>query len=155
MAFQASATINCAPELVWAVMTDWSKSAYWLGVEGLKPKNKNMSVGQGSVLTYNARGTQTGTVTRWEPARALTLESVQAGVTAVYQYTLTQQGPETLVELKADCFATAWLWRKLLPLIEFMMRRADKGQLNALKNLTETIVAAAERTADQLEVRPQ
>lgn len=150
MGFEARATINCTPDLVWAVMTDWSKAPYWLGVDGLKPQLKQAKIGKGTVLTYNARGSQTSTITRWEPEAALTLESVQAGVTAVYRYKLTQEGATTRVELRADCSATAPVWRFLLPLIQFMMSRADRKQVDALKTLTETMVAAAERKADQL-----
>ncbi len=151
MGFRASTTINCTPDLVWAVMTDWSKAPYWLGVDKLRPKNPKRAVGKGSVLVYSARGTQTSKILRWEPNQALTLESVQAGVCAVYEYTLTAAGQGTVVELSANCSATNSIWSILLPLINFMMAKADKRQMPALKRLVEVTVAAAERKADELE----
>lgn len=151
MGFQASTVVECTPDLVWAVMTDWSKAPYWLGIQGLRPEDPKTALGEGSRLTYTARGTQVSTIRQWEPDRLLALESTQAGVTAHYTYQLTEQDGATLVELKAECTAQGPVWKFLLPAISFIMERTDRRQLVALKRLTETIVRVAERQADALE----
>ena len=152
MSFRVDESIDCGSDLVWAVATDWSKAAYWLGVQGLRPIDRDEPVGEGTKLYFTARGnSHATTVTRWEPCRALTLESIQGGVTAVYAYTFTELDGVTQVQLEASCSARGWFWKLLLPLIAFFMKRSDSGQLVALKRLTEALVARAERDADALE----
>jgi hypothetical protein len=148
--FHVTETIDCSSELVWAVVTDWSKAGYWLGVDGLKPAGKG-KVGKGTQLAFTARGAvHTTRISRWEPNRALTLESVQGGVTVVYAYTLWEEDGATKVELQAECSAAGWFWKLLLPMIAFFMARADAGQLKALKQLALAQVADANRKADKL-----
>lgn len=154
MAFEISELIDYSPELVWAVMTDFSQAAYWLGVEKLRPLEGDKPLGEGSRLIFNARGAgHVTTILRWEPHRALTLESTQGGITAAYAYTLEPQGAGTRVRLRATTRATGRLWRALLPLVRFGMARAERGQLRALKALTTTLITAAERQADALAAR--
>ena len=69
--------------------------------------------------------------TRWMPGvDALTLRSVQGGVTADYVYTCSAYGDGTRVRLLADCSMTGPV-RLLSPLIRTAIRRADSGQLDA------------------------
>ncbi len=73
----------------------------------------------------------------WSPPLELALRSRQGGITAIYTYRCTPAGDGTLVTLQASCSAEGLLWQLLHPLIAMMMKRADGGQLAALKALAE------------------
>ena len=151
MSLSVSEEIDHSPELVWAVVTDWDEARYWLGVENLRPMDKG-PIGVGSRLIFSARGqAQPMTIARWEPNRALTLESPHGGITAIYAYTLTERDGGTLVELRAHCTASGRLWKLALPLLSFLLGRSERGQLAALKRLTNTLVTRAEQQADAMQ----
>ncbi|MEN9577506.1 MAG: hypothetical protein RJA70_515 [Pseudomonadota bacterium] len=151
LSFKSTVSIPCAPDVVWAVMTDWRKSAYWIGVENLRLADPNKPEREGTRLLFTARGQQTTVIRAWEPGRKLTLESVQGGVTATYCYTLASGSGQTQVNLTAECSAIGFIWRALLPLIARVMAWTDKKQLAALKRLTQAMLLTAEREADRLE----
>ena len=151
MSLSVSEVIDHSPELVWAVVTDWSKARYWLGVENLRPLEEG-SVGEGTRLIFSARGqAQPMTITRWQPNEALTLESPQGGLTAVYEYSFSEQEGSTRVELRAQCTANGRFWKLVLPVLSWLLVRSERGQLAALKRATDALVAAAEKQADALE----
>ena len=151
MALQTSATIHCTPDLVWAVMTDWSQTAYWLGVGRLRLQDPQQPVGVGSRLSSGGSSAGLFVVRQWEPERKLALETSQLGMTASYEYCLTESDGTTRVELLADCSAANAFFRLLLPALRKLLERADRGQLKALKRLTEARVREAERKADALQ----
>ena len=151
MALQTSATIHCTPDFVWAVMTDWSRTAYWLGVRSLRLQDPQQPVGVGSRLSGGASSAGLFVIRRWEPERKLTLETSQLGMTATYEYHLAEQDGNTLVELLADCSAAHTFLQLLLPVLRKLLERGDRGQLEALKRLTEATVRDAERKADAMQ----
>ncbi|SDU84984.1 SRPBCC family protein [Jiangella alkaliphila] len=107
------------------------------GVDAVRPGGETEV---GTTLTVHARGKdRTSTIVALEPGRAVTLRSVQGGVTADYRYTCEPAATGTTVSLVADV-RTAGLWRLLGPLIRSAIRRADAGQLDAFKRAVETRV---------------
>ena len=93
----------------------------------------------GTVLTFVARGKEhTSTVASLEPRRAITLRSVQGGVTADYAYTV-RPGDEpggSAVSLQADV-ATRGVMTLLAPVIRGAIAREDGEQLTRLKAWVE------------------
>lgn len=154
MAWQQSETIDCTPDFVWAVMTDWSKSAYWLGVQGLRLEASKQPVGVGSRLSHANRSVSLSVIRQWAPERSLVLETTQLGLSATYAYTLEETQGKTLIRLSAEVTTTNGFWRLLLPVLRRMQERSDRRQLPALKRLTEAMVRDAERKADALQNAP-
>jgi len=129
-AFAAEATIDRPVQEVFARLTDWPRAAEWMpGVESVRA--------DGDVLTVHARGKdRTSRITAYEPGRSVTLTSVQGGVRADYAYTCEPAGTGTRVSLRADC-VTSGAWKLVGGLIRSAIRRADSGQLDALKRVVE------------------
>lgn len=137
-AFDVTTLIDRPVTAVWAALTDWPRAADWMpGVESVRPGGETEV---GTTLTVHARGKdRTSTIVALEPGRAVTLRSVQGGVTADYRYTCEPAAAGTTVSLVADV-RTAGLWRLFGPLIRSAIRRADAGQLDAFKRAVETRV---------------
>lgn len=89
-------------------------------------------IGLGTRLSFVARGKmREALITEWQPFRHMALTSRQAGVTAVYRYTIVPSKGATRVTLDASCEATG-LWRLVHPLIVLLMKRSDGQNLRAL-----------------------
>ena len=137
IAFAVEATIAKPADQVWQALTDWSNAHRWMaGVDWLKAEGE---AGVGTRLTFRARDQdRTSTITSWQPRRSFVLRSEHAGVTADYEYTSEASSADaTRVTLTANCRMRG-PWRFLAPLIRMAIRKADSGQLAALKQMLET-----------------
>jgi carbon monoxide dehydrogenase subunit G len=134
-AFTASATIDRPAAEVWDRLTDWPAAPAWMpGVDSIRVS--------GPELTFRARGRErTGRVEIVEPGRTVVLHSSQGGVTAAYTYTCRPDGHRTTVTLVADCRAGG-VWRPFAGLLRLAIRRADGGQVAALKRTIEAGVSS-------------
>jgi carbon monoxide dehydrogenase subunit G len=129
-AFTASATIERPAAEVWTRLTDWPAAPAWM------PGTDSIRV-NGSELTFRARGRdRTGRVEVVEPGRTVVVHSAQGAVTAAYTYVLEPDGDRTRVTLTADCHAGG-VWRPFAGLLRAAIRRADGGQVDALKRTIE------------------
>ena len=136
-AFAVQATIERPAEDVWQELTDWGSAHRWMaGVDWLKAEGE---AAVGTRITFRARDQdRTSTIVAWQPGRSFVLRSEHAGVTADYEYTVEPAGTGAArVSLTADCRMQG-PWRFLAPLLRRAIRKADSGQLAALKQLLET-----------------
>jgi len=137
MGFTVTETIERPAAAVWSALTDWRNASRWMGTGDLAPTT-NGAVGVGTRLSFESRGqTHESEISRFEPGKSITLRSKQRGITAVYEYRLESRGPATEVQLTANCWGTGLLWKLAAPLIGIAMKRADSGQLAALKRVVE------------------
>jgi uncharacterized protein YndB with AHSA1/START domain len=133
-AFRTTRTLARPADQVWAALTDWDTAAGWLGVDQVRAPG---ATEVGARLQFTARGRErTSEITELDPGRALTLRSVQGGVTADYRYTLEPDGGATQLTLVADVVARG-AWRPLGPVIRTAIRRTDAGQLDALAGVLD------------------
>ena len=123
-------------EDVWAFLTNWEDMPRWMnGIERMWPVDPD-AIGEGAKLEFIARGaTRESTITAWQPPERLVLTSTLGGVTAVYDYTCKPTEGGTEVVLDARCSAQGFIWTLLHPLIAYLMRRSDGGQLKALAHV--------------------
>ena len=136
-AFAVETTITKPADQVWQALTDWSNAHQWMaGVDWLKAEGE---AAVGTRITFRARDQdRTSTITSWQPGRSFVLRSEHAGVTADYEYAIEASSDDaTVVTLTADCHMQG-PWRFLAPLIRMAIRKADGGQLAALKQLLES-----------------
>jgi uncharacterized protein YndB with AHSA1/START domain len=131
MAFTATEIIDRPADQVWQVLTDWSRAPEWMpGVAAARV--------DGDTLRFTARGRErTSEITDLRPGTSVTLTSVQGGVRAAYTYEVAAAGPATTVTLVAT-LATSGPWRLAAPMLRVLVRRADGGQLTALKRVIES-----------------
>jgi carbon monoxide dehydrogenase subunit G len=129
-AFETEVLIDRPVPDVWRELTDWEGGGRWLpGVDTMRC--------EGSTLTFHTRGKErTSTITDVVPGTALTLESVQGGVTARYVYRLEPAGQGTRARLHADV-ATRGVTTLLGPVIRAAVRRTDGVQLERLRQVVE------------------
>ena len=127
IAFAVEATIARFADEVWRALTDWSSAHRWMA-------------GVDTRIPFRARDQdRTATITSWQPGRSFVLRSEHGGVTADYEYSLNEsKAGSTRVTLTADCHMRGAPWRLLAPLIRMAIRKADRGQFAALKQLIET-----------------
>lgn len=131
MAFTATEIIDRPADQVWQVLTDWSRAAEWMpGVAAVRV--------DGDTLWFTARGRERSSeITDVRPGSSVTLTSVQGGVHAAYKYTVVASGASTATTLVAT-LATSGPWRLAAPLLRVLVKRADGGQLAALKRVIES-----------------
>ena len=137
--FEAIEHIHRPVEEVWARLTDWKQAPGWMnGIEQMSGPEPG-AVCEGTRIVFRARGAEReSTVTAWSPPERLVLRSNQGGVTATYEYTCRPEGDGTRVTLRARCETRGLAWNLVGPLIRFLMKRADAGQIRALKVLLES-----------------
>ncbi len=134
-AFEVGARIDRSPAEVWAVLTDWERAPEWM--DGIESMGSDGGLAEGAQLTFVARGKErTSVIAALDPESSLTLRSTQGGVVADYRYDLTADGDGTAMKLTADC-STSGVWVVFGPLLRRLVRRADSGQLEALKTVVE------------------
>ncbi len=133
--FDAETVIAAPRAEVWAALTDWTRAPEWM--DGVEALDADGPVAPGTVLTFtwNGRGRESAIVEA-VPSEAMTIRSVQRGVTADYAYVLEDHPDGTRVLLTATC-ATSGLQRLLGPVLKDAMRRTDSGQLEALRAAIE------------------
>ena len=138
MGFEATALIARPVDEVWAALTDWRRAPEWMsGIDGMAADGA--ATGEGTRLVFRSRGAEReSTVVGWSPPNRLALQSVQGGVTALYEYACEPADGGTRLTLRAGCRAEGLGWRLALPLIGVLMKRADSGQVSALKRLIES-----------------
>ncbi len=138
MGFRVTEKIDRPIEEVWSTMTNWGQASLWMETGNLDIVGGGDEVGQGTRLSFESRGQQRETeITRWEPHHHVALQSTQGGMTALYNYSLEPHEGATEVTLEAQCWGTGLLWKMAAPLIGVAMKRADSGQLAALKLAVE------------------
>jgi carbon monoxide dehydrogenase subunit G len=133
--FAVEATIDRPIEEVWSRLTDWPRADDWMpGVASVRADGESAL---GTTLTVHVRGRdRTSRITAFEPGRAVTLTCVQGGVRADYAYACAPSGAGTRVTLRAHCQISG-VWKVAGGLIRWAIRRADSGQLEALKRVVE------------------
>jgi uncharacterized protein YndB with AHSA1/START domain len=136
--FIAEARIEAPVDQVWQWLSDPAKMSNWMaGVEGMQLRG-GKSMCQGAVLDFRSRGGQhTSEVVDFSEPTRLTLRSTQGQFTATYRYSLAEDGTSTLARLEADCHATGWAVL-VAPLIRFLASRADRGQMEALRDAVQS-----------------
>ena len=137
MTFSVEERIDAPSAEVWRHLADPALMVEWMdGVESMRSGNGGALMEGGELLFRSRRKERSSTVVELRPERAMTLRSVQGPVTATYRYRMAPDDRGVRVTLDADCKArgVAFLFK---PLISFMIRRVDGGQLKALKTIVE------------------
>ena len=138
--FEVSETIDRPVGAVWALMSDFGNAPEWMAEVERIECDPAVPLRPGTQLSTHVKRSKTPLATEivtWSPPREMALRSRQGGITAVYTYRCAPSDGGTRVALHASCTAEGLFWRLLHPLIVMMMKRADGGQLAALKALTE------------------
>lgn len=138
MGFTSTATIDRPVDEVWAFMTDWDRAPQWMkGIDRMAPVG-DAPIAAGTEVSFVSRGAdRRSTIAAWEPPRELVLVSTQGGVTATYRYRCAPtDGGGTEATLEAECRMRG-AWKLVGPLIRFMMKRVDGGQMPALARAIE------------------
>lgn len=134
--FEVEERVERGPEVVWKRLTDWGRAAEWMdGIGSFKAEGPTEV---GTTLVFEARGKRRTTeITHLVDGRELTLTSRQGPVTAAYTYRCIPDGDGTRLGLVAECRIRGPL-RIAAPLLRFLIRRSDSGQVSALKRLVES-----------------
>ena len=132
-----SERIDRPPEDIWAVLTDWPNATRWMA--GIDEMSIEGETAVGARVHFKARGRERSSIiVDCDPPNRITLRSVQGSVTADYTYTIQQLGEiRCLVSLEAHCGFGLGLATLVSPLIRRAIRRADGGQITALKRVAE------------------
>lgn len=134
-AFDVNALVQRPPQAVWDTFTRWELAPRWM--QGIDSLHAEGPLAVGSRLVFHARGQdRPAEVTALEPGQSLTLRSVQGPVCADYRYSLEPEGPHTRLRLVARCEVRGWM-ALFAPLLRWVIRRTDSGQVQALKRLVE------------------
>ena len=135
-AFTATTEVARPDGVVWATLTDWDRAQAWL--PGATDLRADGPTAPGTTLTFTARrGQRRATITEVDPGREVVLRSEQGPVTADYRYRVTSNGLGlATVTLVAECTVQGPL-ALLGPLLRRSLRRADGGQLEALRAVVE------------------
>jgi carbon monoxide dehydrogenase subunit G len=134
-AFDTETMIDRPVAEVWRELTDWENARRWM--PGIDTMASDAGTTVGATITFHTRGkVRTSTISAVEPQRSVTLNSVQGGVTARYVYRLEPAGDRTTARLTAEVAASG-LWALLGPVVRAAIRRADAGQLDALRGALE------------------
>ena len=150
--FSVTETIDRPPDEVWAYLADIENAPRWMkGIRGVRRLGDG-PVGEGArfmtSLSVAGRGAEREMrVAAWQPKERLALSSSERGVSAVYEYVCRPEAEGTRVTLNARCTATGFPWRLLHPLIAYMMKRTDGGQIRALKAAIEAAPGASQGAA--------
>ena len=136
--FTVTETIDKPAADVWAYLTDLNNHAsQWMdGVEDMIQLTPG-DIKPGTGFSFHSRGRMHQTeVTSFSESAAknvIALTSKQGSVTATYVYTVAPNGEnQTHLQLDATCECSGFLVL-LSPLIAYMIKRADSGQLANLK----------------------
>jgi carbon monoxide dehydrogenase subunit G len=135
IAFQVEEYVARPPEVVWQCLTDWERAPEWMeGIDSMRPSGPTVA---GMQLVFEARRRSgTSEITHLVPGRELTLTARQGPVRISYRYRCEPEGEGTRVRLAAHCRIRGAL-RVLGPLLRAVVKRADSGQLRALKRFVE------------------
>jgi carbon monoxide dehydrogenase subunit G len=143
--FEVSETVQRPIGVVWARLTDLPGATRWLpGVEQLElvddefeSLDDDTPLEVGTRYRFQARGgSHLGRVTALEPGTLLALTVHHGGVTATYEYRLADLGEATRITLHAWCQAPG-MWRLFHPILDFLMRKSDGGQLADFRRMVD------------------
>ena len=141
--FSVTETIKAPADAVWAVLSDPARAPEWMKTVSAVEKTSEGDTAKGSTFraTSSKRGRhgRTVTVAEWEVGRRIALASTSGGMSAIYDY-ICETGEEgkTQVTLLATCEGKGFFWTILQPMLIFMIKSTDGGQLKRLKKLVET-----------------
>lgn len=133
MIFTAEEGIAAPVAAVWRHLSEPHLMVEWMGgLANLRTRDGG-SLAAGSRLLFDARGAERSSdVVDFVPQQRIALRSKQGSFVATYRYCLAPNGAGSVVRLEADCRAKG-ASRLLLPFLRPLIRRADAGQLVALK----------------------
>lgn len=135
IAFEVEEHVARPPEVVWQRLTDWKAAPEWM--DGIDSMSADGPLAAGTTLAFHARGKERASeITSVVPGREVTLTSEQGPVRASYTYRCRPEGDGTRLDLVAVCDVRGAL-RVAGPLLRYVLRRTDGGQLRALKRLLE------------------
>ena len=131
-----SETIEAPAERVWETLTDWPNAIQWM--DGIDSMSIDGETATGARVIFQARGKERESViTACEAGRLVTLRSSQGPVTADYTYEIEPLDESRCrVSLEAECRFSG-LAKLMSPIIGMAIRRADGGQIAALKSVVE------------------
>ena len=133
----ASVKIQADPQVVWAVLTDWSRAPEWMAGVDWVATHSSGPLREGTSLSFRVRGKDRPVeVTTHDEPRRLALTSVEGPVRTDHTYSLTPSGDATSLELVACCEARG-VARLLGPLLRRAIRHNDAHQPGALQALIE------------------
>lgn len=136
-AFETTEQIGRPVGEVWDRLTDWDRAPEWM--RGVDHMEADGPTEVGTELSFRARGkTRPSTITALDPGRSVTLTSTQGRVTANYSYACRPTDEGTEVTLVAECRTEGVVMGAVAPLLRFVMRRVDGGQVAALKQVVES-----------------
>jgi carbon monoxide dehydrogenase subunit G len=151
--FFVTETIEAPTDAVWAILRDPARAPEWMKTVALVEKSSEGEIAKGA--TFHASSSKRGrhgrtvTVAEWEEGRRVALASKTGGVSSVYDYVCEPaEDGKTKVTLKATCDGKGFLWTIMQPMLIFMIKSTDGGQLKRLKKLVETPPAPANDDAD-------
>lgn len=136
-AFAVEAVVERPAEEVWAALTDWDNAHRWMA--GVDKVSVEPGTADPMILNFRAQGKdRVAEVVTVEQGRSISIRSSQGKVSAVYDYeTEPLDDDRTAVRLVADCSTTGALFSALSPLLRFVIKRTDSGQIDALKAVIE------------------
>lgn len=141
-AFEIVETLPAPPDAVWAVAGDPARFPDWMaGLRRVDPPADG-ELAPGVELAAEVAGAGHGpretrlTLAEWDPPRGFALAAGAAGSGTLYRYRFAPaaEGRETRAVLTAE-IELSGKWRLLAWLIKRGMKRADGGQLRALRRL--------------------
>ena len=137
--FRVSEHIARPVDEVWGKLTDWKQAPEWMnGIEEMRGPGTD-NVAEGAKVVFPTRGSEKeSTIAAWSPPHRLVLCSKQGGVTATYEYTCRSEGAGTRLKLHARCEMKGIGWRLTGPLVRYLIKRTDSGQISALKRVLES-----------------
>lgn len=146
--FSVSETIEAPAEAVWAVLGDPTRAPEWMKTVAVVEKASEGEIAKGAsfraLSSKRGRHGRTVSVAEWEAGRRIALASKSGGVSAVYDYVCeTDENGNTRITLTADCEGRGFFWTIVEPMLIFMIKSTDGGQLKRLKKLVETPPPAA------------
>ena len=106
--FQASTSVARPTEVVWAIMTDFTRAPEWMpGIETVRPKDDSvLAVGkvfEAEISTGGRGRIRDMTLVQWDPEnRIFALSSSEGSVVAEYRYSLEPNGIDIRVCFRFD-----------------------------------------------------
>ena len=150
--YSVTETIDAPADAVWAVLGDPTRAPEWMKTVAAVEKTSEGETAKGASFraasSKRGRHGRTVTVTEWEAGRRIALASKSGGVSALYDYRC-ESGEEgkTQVTLDATCEGKGFFWTLAQPMLIFMIKSTDGGQLKRLKKLVEAPPPAPEGEA--------
>ena len=149
--FFVTQTIEAPVDAVWAVLSDPIRAPEWMKTVAIVEKTSEGETAKGA--SFRAASSKRGrgrhgrsvTVIEWEPGQRIALASKTGGISSVYDYRCEAgKDGKTQVTLLATCEGKGFFWTVTEPILIFMIKSTDGGQLKRLKKLVATPPPAPE-----------